>query len=400
VVDYVLENWKRLFQFSSTMISRPKLVAAVVAGLENSPVTTILGPRQCGKTTLAREICAGRKSEYFDLENPRDQARLENPQTTLEGLRGVVVLDEFQRRPELMPLLRVLADRRPLPCRFLLLGSASPQLMKGASETLAGRVRFVDMGGFTLEEIGAANWRQLWVRGGFPDSYLAGDEPASMRWRQDFVRTFLERDLPMLGVQIPAETMRRFWTMLAHYHGQTWNASGIGASLGVSHHTTRRYLDALAGAYVVRQLPPWFENVGKRVVKSAKAYIRDTGILHALLNIPDLPALQGHPKLGASWEGFALEEVLSRVESRHAYFWATHGGAELDLMVLAKGKRWGFEFKYQDAPTMTKSMHTALADLKLERLWVVYPGEKQYALHERVDCVGLNDLMGVKDRLA
>lgn len=297
-------------------------------------------------------------------------------------------------------LLRVLADRRPLPCRFIVLGSASPELMRQTSDSLAGRVHFVDMGGFTLDEVGVKQRDGLWVRGGFPPSFLAGSDADSRQWRTSFVRTFLERDLPQLGVQIPAEVLRRFWTMVAHYHGQIWNGSEIGASLGVTHHTTRKYLDLLSGAYVVRQLQPWFINVGKRVVKSPKVYVRDSGILHSLLGIADLPALQAHPKVGASWEGFAMEQILSWTGERNAFFWATHRGAELDLLVQAQGKHWGFEFKYQDAPTLTKSMHIALADLKLERLWVVYPGEKGYPLHEKVECIGLQDLGNVREMLA
>lgn len=372
-------------------ISRPELMHRVEQGLKTSPVTALLGPRQSGKTTLAREI-AGKKGRYFDLENPRDQARLTQAQSVLEELRGLVVLDEIQRRPDLMPLLRVLADRRPLPARFLLLGSASPDLMKHSSESLAGRIHFVDMGGFNLREVGADQQRKLWVRGGFPDSFLARNEAVSLAWREDFIRTFLERDLPLLGVHIPPETLRRFWTMLAHYHGQIWNASELGNSLGVAHHATRRYLDALVGAYVVRQLQPWFENVGKRVVKSPKVYIRDSGLLHALLGIPDWTSLHAHPKLGASWEGFALEQVLAWAGERNAYFWATHGGAELDLMVTLGGKRWGFEFKCSDTPALTKSMMIALEDLKLKKLWVVYPGKESYPLHDRVECIGLCDL--------
>ncbi len=378
------------------MIARPELVERVSAGLKRSPVTLILGPRQCGKTTLARMLREERGATYYDLENPRDMARLAQPQTVLEAARGLVVLDEIHQRPDLMPLLRVLADRRPLPCRFLLLGSASPDLMKKSSETLAGRVHFVDMSGFTLAETGAERRAELWVRGGFPKSFLAEDEAQSFKWREDFVQTFLQRDMPMLGIQVPAATLHRFWTMLAHYHGGIWNGSEIGGSLGVSHHTARRYLDALSAAYVLRQLPPWFENLGKRVVKSPKVYVRDSGLLHALLGIPDLAALQGHPKLGASWEGFVIEQILSWAGERNAYFWATHSRAELDLMVMAKGKRWGFEVKYQDAPTITKSMRIAMQDLKLARLWVVYPGQTGYPMDEGIECVSLAELSRVR----
>lgn len=381
------------------MIERVELLRQVEYGLKHSPVTGILGPRQCGKTTLAMEIGRRVDASYFDLENPTDQARLANPQLALESLRGVVILDEIQRRPELTLLLRVLADRNPLPCRFILLGSASPDLVRQASDSLAGRIHFVDMSGFTLEEVGHEQRERLWLRGGFPLSFLADTDDDSRRWRESFVRTFLERDMPQLGVQIPAETLRRFWTMISHNHGQFWNASEIGASLGVSHHTARKYLDLLTGAYVVRQLQPWFEHLGKRVVKSPKLYVRDSGLLHSLLGIPDHSALQGHPKLGASWEGFVIEQVLSWAGERNAYFWATHSRAELDLMVVTKGKRWGFEVKYQDAPTVTKSMRIAMQDLKLERLWVVYPGQTSYAVDEKIECVTLQEMSRVREAM-
>ena len=380
-------------------ILREELAGRLRAGLGASPVTALLGPRQCGKTTLARSIVEPGSGAYFDLENPRDLARLSQPQTTLEALHGVVVLDEIQRRPDLMPLLRVLADRRPLPCRFLLLGSASPELMRNASETLAGRVHFVQMGGFTLAEVGLPASRPLWLRGGFPEAFLAADDRGSLKWREDFIQTFLERDMPQLGFRFPAMTLRRFWTMVAHYHGQIWNGSEIGASLGVSHHAVRRYLDALAGAYMLRQLPPWFANIGKRVVKSPKVYLRDTGLLHALLGIDDHTALSGHPKLGASWEGFVIEQILAWAGERDAYFWATYSRAELDLLLVRKGKNWGFEIKYQDAPTLTRSMTNALSDLNLERLWVVYPGAPRYPIHDRIECIGLDGLQKVRDVL-
>ena len=378
------------------MIERVELLRQVIQSLERHPVTAILGPRQCGKTTLAKEVRRLENAVYFDLEDPVDQARLANPQLVLGSLRGLVILDEIQRRPELTMLLRVLADRVPLPCRFIVLGSASPDLIRQASDSLAGRVHFVDMSGFTLAEIGIDSLEQLWQRGGFPRSFLAASDEDSYQWRSSFVRTFLERDMPQLGVQIPAEVLRRFWTMLAHYHGQIWNGSEIGGSLGVTHHTTRKYLDILTAAYVVRQIQPWFENVGRRVVKSPKVYVRDSGLLHSLLSIPDLPNLQSHPKLGASWEGFVIEQILTWAGERNAYFWATHSGAELDLMVIAKGKRWGFEIKYQDAPTVTKSMRIAVQDLKLERLWVIYPGKDGYPIDERIECRPLAELNQIR----
>jgi predicted AAA+ superfamily ATPase len=375
-----------------SLVPRPELKHRVEEALRRSPVVSILGPRQSGKTTLARTIAAGRKAAYFDLEDPRDEARLAEPVLALDRLRGLVVLDEVQRQPALFPLLRVLADRRPLPARFLLLGSASPWLVRGVSESLAGRVTLVDMGGFSLDEVGVGVWRRLWLRGTFPESFLARTAGASAAWRESFVRTFLERDLPQLGARIPAAMLGRFWTMLAHYHGQIWNGTEIAASLGVSHPTTRRYLDLLSGAFVIRQLPPWFENVGKRVVKSPKVYVRDSGLLHTLLGVTDEGALESHPKLGASWEGFVLEQILAWPIERHAFFWATHGGAELDLLVVRGDRRWGFEVKYADAPRMTRSIHVALDDLRLERVFVVHPGERSYPLHERVECLSLADL--------
>jgi uncharacterized protein len=395
----MLANWTAIAQYASMMIERKTLLARIREGLETRPVTALLGPRQCGKTTLARMLVAPGSQAYFDLEDPRDLARLSNPQTALNPLKGVVVLDEIHRCPDLMPVLRVLADRRPIQARFLLLGSASPDLMKHASETLAGRVFFVEMGGLSLNEVGAEHMRRLWLRGGFPEAYLAADNRRSAKWREDFIQTFLERDMPQLGFRFPAMTLRRFWTMVAHNHGQTWNGSEIGASLGVSHHATRRYLDALTGSFLLRQLSPWAVNVGKRVVKSPKVYLRDSGILHTLLGIGEGIELDGHPKLGASWEGFVIEQILSWAGDRDAYFWATQSRAELDLMLIRKGRPWGFEIKYQDAPTLTRSMSIALADLGLERLWVVYPGRRRYPLHDRVECIGFADLSAVRDVL-
>ena len=331
-------------------------------------------------------------TSYFDLENPIDSQRLSHPVRTLEGLSGLVIIDEIQRKPQLFEILRVLADRSGNPARFLVLGSASPTLIKGISESLAGRIGLVDLSGFNLKEVGMDQQERLWVQGGFPRSFLAPDEAASMIWRQDFVRTFLERDIPQLGITIPAETLRRFWTMIAHYHGQVLNASEFGRSLSVSEHTARRYLDILAGAFMVRILPPWFENLKKRQVKSPKIYIRDSGILHALLQLPSLGILQGHPKLGSSWEGFALQEVLSVLETRDSYFWQTHAGAELDLLVMTNGKRYGFEFKYADAPGRSRSMHAAIQSLDLEHLWIIYPGGEEYSLEKDITVIPLSGI--------
>ncbi len=313
----------------------------------------------------------------------------------LEGLSGLVVIDEVQRRPELFNILRVLVDRPDNPAAFLLLGSASPSLIKGVSESLAGRIGFVDLGGFVMTETGRNDIERLWMRGGFPRSFLAADEASSMMWREDFIRTFLERDVPQFGITIPSETLRRFWLMVANNHGQIWNASAFGRSLGVSEKTARHYLDILSGAYMLRILPPWFENIGKRQVKAPKVYIRDSGLFHALLHLPTLYDLQGHPKLGASWEGFVIEQLAALLETRDAFFWATHGGAELDLLVMAGGKRYGFEVKYADAPGRTRSMQAALGDLALERLWIVYPGPKRYELDRRIEAVPVDSLADI-----
>ena len=370
---------------------RKDLVARVTAGLKRSPAVALLGPRQCGKSTLARGLAAGRglQSHYFDLENPADLQALAEPFTTLSPLKGLVVIDEVQRRPDLFPVLRVLLDRKPLRARFLLLGSAAPALLRQTSETLAGRVALVEMSGFDLSEIAVKDRPRLWLRGGFPRSFLAPSLDASLSWREDFVRTFLERDLAQLGVHVPAPTMRRFWTMVAHHSGGIWNGSAIGNSLGESHTTVRRHLDALSSALVVRVLQPWFENLGKRQVKSPKVYVRDSGLLHALLGIRAQADLDRHPALGGSWEGFVIEQVLAQVRPSDAYYWRTQAGAELDLLLMHRGQRWGLEIKYADAPKLTPSMTTALHDLNLKRLLVVYPGTRCYALADRIDVMPL-----------
>jgi hypothetical protein len=324
------------------------------------------------------------RSLVFDLESPIDRQRLSNPMRVLGGLEGLVVIDEVQHQPELFEILRVLVDRPGNPARFLVLGSASPRLVSGVSETLAGRVGTIDLSGFTLDEVGAGEIDRLWLRGGFPRSFLAADDEASFAWRDAFVRTFLERDIPQLGIAIPAEALRRFWTMIAHSHGQVWNASGIGRSLGVSDHTVRRYLDILAGAFMLRVLPPWFENLKKRQVKAPKTYLRDSGLLHALLRLRSYHDLLGHPKLAASWEGFALEQILAAIETRDAYFWATHGGTELDLLVMDHGRRYGFELKYAEAPSVSRSMRTAVRELGLERLWIVVPDGPGWEVDDRI----------------
>jgi uncharacterized protein len=314
--------------------------------------------------------------------------------TALESLRGVIVIDEVQRRPELFPILRVLVDRRPLPARFLILGSVTPDLLRQSSETLAGRIEIVTLTGFGLDELGAGTVRRLWRRGGFPPSYLARSEQASYAWRQQFVHTYLERDLPQLGITIRPATMLRFWTMLAHYHGGVWNAAEAARSLGVSEPTARRYLDLLSGLFLIRVLQPWHENLQKRQVKAPKVYLRDSGVLHALLGLAGEREMLSHPKAGASWEGFAIEEAIRVVRPTGAYFWATHTGAELDLLLRVGGRRYGVEVKFQDAPRLTPSMRIALSDLRLERLTVLYPGEVSYPLERRVEVVPLAQLAG------
>lgn len=378
---------------TSLFIPRPDSVNRVRSLFNIHPAVALLGPRQCGKTTLARLIADKETpSTFFDLENPVDLQRLSSPIQALKDLTGLVVLDEIQRKPDLFELLRVLVDRPQVDCRFLLLGSASLDLVKGVSESLAGRIGFVDLAGFKLFEVGADKRDMLWMRGGFPRSFLAEKESDSINWRDNFIRTFLERDIPQLGLTIPAETLRKFWTMIAHYHANIWNAAEFARSLGTSENTIRRYLDILSGAYTLRILPPWYENLKKRQVKSPKIYIRDSGLLHSFLQIASLADLQGHPKIGSSWEGFALDQVIRYFNSRDAYFWSTHAGAELDLMLLLKGKRVGFEFKYADAPGTSKSMHIAIEDLNLEQLWIIYPGDKTYQLTEKITVLPLDQI--------
>ncbi len=365
--------------------------------VRENPVVALLGARQVGKTTLASALMRERRGRVtrFDLENPIDVRQLDEPMLTLEPLRGLVIIDEVQNRPELFPVLRVLADRSPLPARFLVLGSASPELLRQGSETLAGRIAFYELPGLNLEEVEAPQWQRLWLRGAFPRAYLPRSHRQSYEWRANFVRTFLERDLPSLGTQLPSRTMSDFWTMLAHYHGQTWNGSELGRAFGVSHTAVKRYLDLLSATFMVRQLRPWTENLGKRVVKSSKVYIADSGLLHTLLGIESPQDLAAHPKVGASFEGFALEQVLQRLEivRRDAYFWATQGGAELDLLVVRGQRRFGFEFKRSDAPKRTRSMLVALESLGLESIDVVYPGNRTYQLHEQIRAVPVQSLV-------
>jgi predicted AAA+ superfamily ATPase len=381
-------------------VERAALFQSIRRAIRANPVTALYGPRQCGKTITARQIAGETGAEYFDLEDPVSQRRLYEPMTALGSLRGLVVIDEVQRQPDLFPVLRVLADRKPLRTRFLVLGSASPELLRQGSESLAGRIAFVEMSGFDLSEVGAAALRRRWWRGGFPRSFLARSDADSRTWLENFIRTFLERDIREYGVAIPAAVLRRLWNMLAHYHGQIWNASEISRSLGEAHTTVKRHLDLLTGALMVRQLQPWHENLARRQVKSCKVYLRDSGLLHCLLGIPSWRELEGHPKIGASWEGFAIEEIIRGVGERNCYFWATQSGAELDLLVMAGGHRYGVEVKYSDAPGMTKSMHVALNDLGLKRLLVVYPGSQSYALGARTQVIPLSRIWSELPRAA
>jgi len=384
------------------VIARTRHLDAVQRLLARYPVVAILGARQVGKTTLARQLVAGTgmPSTVFDLENPADVAQLADPMLALGARRGLVVLDEVQRRPELFPALRVLADRRRPRLRFLVLGSASPDLLRQSSESLAGRIAYYVLPGLSVDEVGIARLPTLWLRGGFPRSFLARHAADSLDWRRRFIRTFLERDLPQLGIAVPAPTLHRFWSMLAHYHGQIWNASEFGRSFGVADTTVRRYLDVLTATFVVRQLAPWTENLRKRQVKAPKVYLTDSGLLHALLDIESLSALERHPKVGASWEGFLLQAVMQQLQLRpeQCYFWATHGGAELDLLVIEGRRRLGFEFKRTTAPSMTRSMHSALADLKLTELTVIHAGHETFSLAPRVRAVAaqriVEDLTG------
>lgn len=368
---------------------RPQLQQDITHALTRSRVVALIGPRQCGKTTLAREFVPADSMNYFDLEDPISLARLDQPMTALQGLTGLVVIDEIQRRPELFPLLRVLCDRTPLPARFLILGSASPAMLRQSSETLAGRLEIIRMAGFSLAEVGVEMQMRHWQRGGFPLSFLAASDADSLAWRRNFIQTFLERDLPQLGVSISAASMFRFWNMLAHYHGQVWNAAETARNFEVSESTVRRYLDLLEGAFMVRQLRPWFVNLGKRQIKSPKLYFRDTGILHQMLGLREERDLWLHPKSGASWEGYVIEEVIKAVDPDEAYFWATHSGAELDLLLFTGGRRVGVECKRMDAPRLTPSMRSALTDLALDHLIVLYPGERPYPLAERVTVLPL-----------
>ena len=387
-----------------SVISRTGHLGAIRALLRQFPVVAILGARQVGKTTLARQLAGEHRGHVtrFDLESEEDLALLADPLLALRPLKGLIVVDEVQRRPELFPTLRVLVDEPRAARRFLVLGSASPQLLRQTSESLAGRIAFYELGGFSLDEVGVKNWARLWRRGSFPRSLLARSEPDSMRWRQELIRTYLERDLPSLGLGLPARTLRRFWMMLAHYHGQTWNSSELARAFGVAHTTVQRYLDVLSETFMVRQLQSWHENVGKRQVKAPKIYIRDSGLLHALFGLETSREIESHPKVGASWEGFALQSVVSRLGARpeECYFWATHAGAELDLLIVRGGRRIGLEFKRTTAPAVTKSMRIAIEDLGLSKLFVVHAGSRSYQMARGINAIAidrvLDDLMTLR----
>ena len=377
------------------MIDRAYYKEYIEKALGRSRAVALLGPRQCGKTTLARQIVDIHSPNYFDLEDPSTLIGFEDPKTALENLKGIVVIDEVQRRPDVFPIFRVLLDRVPLPAKFLILGSASPDLLKQSSESLAGRLELIEMEGFGLSEVGEKKQMRLWNRGGFPLSFLARNDEDSLVWRVNFIRTFLERDLrEAQGLDVPVVTLHKFWIMLAHSHGKIWNASPFASSLGLTHPTVKKYLDILTGLFMVRQLQPWYANIKKRQVKSPKVYIRDTGLLHALTGINIEQELPRHPICGSSWEAFVIEEIIRSVEPHDIYYWATHQGAEIDLVFFKGGKMYGVEVKRADAPAMTKSIETALECLDIERIAVIYPGKRRYSIHKQVDVVPFDEIQG------
>lgn len=376
------------------MIERTRHLERVTERLAQFPIVALLGPRQVGKTTLARQLEANWPGtvRHFDLEDPDDDKRLADPAFALRPITGLVVLDEIQLRPDIFPLLRVLADRPETPARFLLLGSAAPELIRHVSESLAGRIAFHELDGLGLDEISPDLLARRWLRGGFPRAFLADNDKASRDWRDAFIRTYVERDLPQLGIALPASTVRRFWTMLAHYHGQTWNGSELARAFGVSDKTVSRYLDILEGTFMAWRLRPWHTNLGKREVKAPKVYLSDSGILHSLLGIETEAALLAHPKCGASWEGYALHEIIRRTGARReeVYFWGVHTGAELDMLILRDGRRYGFEVKLTNSPVVTPSMRSAAEVLALDHLYVVCHGAGEpWPLNEGITALPL-----------
>ncbi len=380
---------------SHMYIQRNLFLDALVKGFRVHPVVALLGPRQCGKTTIAN-LHADKIREQdmpvkiFDLEDPNHLRQLENPKLALESLKGLIIIDEIQNKPELFPLLRVLVDKNKGQQQYLILGSASRELIKQSSETLAGRVAFIELTPFNSVEL--ADIHALWLKGGYPISYLAESTEDSFNWRKHYITTFLERDIPNLGIQIPAHSLRKFWNLLAHYHGNILNSSELGRALGISHTTIKKYLEILVGTFMIRELKPWHENISKRQVKQSKIYFRDSGIYHYFSGIMNHENLSSTPKIGASWEGFALEETirLLNVDTEDCYFWATHQGSELDLLITKYGKKIGFEYKYQDAPRMTKSMQMAIASLQLDKLYVIYPGEDPYPLNNIIEVINID----------
>ncbi len=376
------------------MIKRSGYITYIKKALDRSRAVALLGARQSGKTTLARELVDIHSPNYFDLEDQSSVVALADPKSVLEPLKGIVVIDEVQQRPDLFPVLRVLLDRKPLPAKFLILGSASPDLLRQSSESLAGRLELIEMGGFDLTEVGEKKVSRLWLRGGFPLSFLAKNDLESFTWRKSFIKTFLERDLREQGIELPSVTLHRFWAMLANSHGQIWNASPIAKSLGITEPTVRKYLDIFTGIFMVRQLHPWYVNIKKRQVKSPKVYIRDTGILNSFLELKTEAEILRHQKCGSSWEVFVIEQLIRILEIDHPYFWATHQGAEIDLVFNHGGYMYGVEIKRADAPTMTPSMKNALEDLKLERIIVIYPGKRRYSIHKQVDAVPFDAILG------
>lgn len=375
------------------VISRPHETLVLAAALARSPVVLLIGARQTGKTTLARSILASDDEAYFDLEDPRDLARLDEPMLALEDLRGIIVIDEVQRRPDLFPALRVLADRPDSPATFLVLGSASPVALRQAAESLAGRLEILELGGLGISDVGAERFDELWLRGGFPRSFLAPDNTTSIRWRSNYIRTLVTRDLPDFGVGLPAATVERFLGLVAHAHGQLWNSAEPARALGIAETTVRKYLDVLADVMLVRVLQPWHENVAKRQIRSPKVYFRDSGLVHTLLGIDSRADLLRNPRVGATWEGVVIEECIRQMgETMTPYFWRTSNGAELDLLLVRGDTRIGIEVKRADAPRITPSMRTAITDLQLDRLTVYYPGRRRYVLSEQIDVVPVAEL--------
>ncbi|OGS37378.1 MAG: hypothetical protein A2293_07845 [Elusimicrobia bacterium RIFOXYB2_FULL_49_7] len=381
------------------MINRSHLLSRIRSALRRSRIVSLLGPRQCGKTTLAQQFLKPDSQNYFDLEDPESNSRLNEPMTALRELTGLIVIDEIQRKPDLFPILRVLADRKPLSARFLILGSASPDMLQCSSESLSGRIEHIEMTGFHLSEVTPAATARLWLRGGFPLSFLAKNDHDSLIWRKAFVQTYLQHDLSQLGLKLPSTTLLRFWHILAHYHGQIWNSAEPARSLGISETTVRRHLDILSDLFLVRQLLPWHANLNKRQVKAPKIYFQDSGILHQMMGIQTQKDLFHHPKCGSSWEGYVIEQILQITEPDEAYFWATHAGAEIDLLLLKHGRMIGVECKRADAPAITPSMRIALEELGLDRIFVIYPGTKRYQIHDRVEVVPLAEMKSLDRQL-